>query len=1024
VAGTRTGLRSGFAPFGGFGSSPTNFRFLSGAELSAGAAGFYTGVIGDYDSNGRKDVATVVSSDYGSTFSLSVMLGNGDGTFGAAVLTPISFASTDRVYAADLNQDRNDEIVIVRKGSLDVFIGKGDGTFASPVNYPDGIGIPAAVLLGDLDGDGQIDLMVTDGVSAPDDPTSIPMVSTYLGIGDGTFQPMTQTALPGQLPSGVFADVDNDGILDLVGATQVFLGSGLGKFQPEVDLKSSNGQPNSCSVMDGTVVVADMDSDGLPDIVTADCQNNTVTVYLNTGGGNFQPGTSYWAGAYPQGVGVTDVDHDGKFLDIVAINAESCNLTVLLNLGGGNFQVPESGYAVDGFGWLKPLIADFDGDGIADVLVANYVPEFQFTLTLLHAAKSGIMSAAADYFAKPSPGSFAFGTGIASGDFNGDGKPDFVRGNAGNSGAGVTVFIANPDGTMQTGVNYDTASFNYVGTGDFNADRNQDVVAVDASGNVDWFPGNGDGTFKAAQPFPALAGPAEGLVVGDFDQANGPDVAVTGSARVAVLLNNGSGGFQAAASYGITSDGVAIATADLDNDGNLDLVLPQANSSLVSILMGTSKGAFKALKDVDLGFSFPQAIVIGDLNGDGIKDLAVTIDDFSASMGIAVALGNGNGAFQAGTLYASTTLKSPIGPPFPGGVQILDLDGDGNMDLIYDNSEYETVGVLFGQGKGTFLAPVETPVGGYPVDLVLADVDGDGSQDVVTSMLGFPGITVLLNTSGSSVSVNSTLNPADVNQTFVLTANVLPVVGGVTNVPTGTLTFTEGATVLGTGTLSGGFFAVALSESTLGDHVITATYSGDASFMGSTINFTQTISSGGGIGRPNYILSANPLSAVLKLGQSANFAITVSPTDGFNGTVDFTCGTLPAGISCQFTPLSVTPTNGPVQVQLVVNTAAIAASAAPVESNPGRKLPLLASITAGFFGLVLADGLGRKRGRATIVVLAIFALATLLSTVGCGGSSATASHAANSHTVHVVASNTGSGGGGTHQLDISITIQE
>ena len=1004
------------APFTGFSSSLTSFHFLAASELAAGVPSFYTAVVGDYNGDSRKDVATVVSSDFGFTFSLSAMLGNGDGTFGAAQLTSISFASTDRVYSAKLTAGISDDIIVVHTGSFDVFLSNGDGTFAAPVNYADGIGSPAAALLSDIDGNGKVDLIVTDGVSVPEDPTSFPMVSVLLGNGDGTFQAMTQTTLPGQLPSGVFSDVDGDSFLDLVGATQVFFGSALGTFQAPVTLTTSNGQPNSCAVMDGAMAVADVNDDLLTDIVTADCQNDTVTVYLNAGGQNFQPGVSYFAGNYPQGIGIADVDSDGA-PDVIASNADSSNITVLRNVGGtGNLQVPESGYAIGGFGYLKPLIADFDGDSRPDVMVANYIPEFQFTLSFLHSFGDGSFSAAADYFAKPSPGSFVYGTGIASADFNNDSRADFVRGNASNSGAGVAVFITNLDSTMHAAVNYGSGNYNYVKTGDFDGDTRQDIIAVDDAGSAELFLGNGDGTFQIPQIFPALAVPAEGMVVGDFNHDTKPDVAITGSGNVAVLLNNGLGGFAALVTYAITSSGVAMAAADLNGDGNLDLVVPLAGSNFASILTGNSDGTFQALADVDLGFTSPQAIAIGDFNGDGRQDLAVTIDDFSASMGMDIVLGNGNGTFGAGTLYASTNLSSTIGPPLPGGVQAVDLDGDGALDLVYDNSEYENAAVMFGNGDGTFLAPLETPVGGYPVGLILADVDGDGSQDLVTSNASFAGITVLLNTSGSSIGVVSSVNPADPLQVFVLTATVSASGHNVMGVPTGTVTFTEGVTTLGTSTLSGGMASLSLTESLDGDHTITATYSGDASFRGKATDFVETINQIGF--SPNYTLSANPTSAVLQVGQSANFTITVAPTNGFNGQVNFTCGTLPAGVSCQFTPSSVTPTNGPVQVQLVISSVSVQAVATRTS-----RFSLLASLTVGFFGLILVEGVGRKHSRAALMVLALLSLGVMLATISCGGNNAAiAPHVNSSQAIQVVAN--GPGAGTTHALNIMLTIQQ
>ncbi len=999
-------------------SSPTmNLGFFTGSALSAGGESFGAPAVGDFDGNGNQDVAIMVSADYGVTFSIAMMPGNGDGTFGTPVLTSCAFGYGDLMYTADLNGDAKDDVILVHSGnltgSLDVYLSTGGGNFASPVTYSESAANPAAVAVVDVNGDGKIDIVIADGLAAADGSNPIPSVSTFLGNGDGTFNSPTQVTYPGPIASGVFADVNADGKLDLVSNSQVILASAGGGYQPPTSLIPPSGQ-TTCAAVDGVVAVGDLNGDTYPDIATADCQNDTVSVYLNNGDGTFQAGTSYWAGYYPQGLAMADVSGDTR-KDIVVTNADSADAAVLLGNGDGTFQTPAVGFSVGGFPWEKPVLADFNHDSKLDLLAANNVPDISFALTYLQGFGDGTFAAARDYYSpQPAAGGYAYGVGVASADFNADGKPDFALGNWGSSDVGITVFLGNSTG-LQPGVTYGSGgNLNFVASGDFNGDTKPDLVASDdAAGNVDLFLGNGDGTFQSPTVYSAGSGPAQGLAVGDFNGDSRPDVAVvTAPNNVIVLINNGSGGFNSPVSYSITSLGMEIAAADFNNDGILDLVIPQSEANSVSVLLGNGDGTFTARPDFDLGSSFPVAVAVGDWNGDGKNDLAVTIDDYNTGMGIAVALGNGDGTFQTATLYPTTT-NTGTGDPYPSEIRAGDVNQDGFLDLVYVNSEFGTTGILYGTGSGTFGSPNEFPAGGYPYGLVMADANGDGGVDAIVGGDSFSGVTVLLNSSGSTASLASSLNPAVSGTSVTFTATVTAGARGVTVVPGGSVTFYDGATSLGSGTLSGGQVTFTTSSLSVGSHSITASYSGDSSFFQNTsAPLTQVINIAGSA--PSYQVSANPTSATIQRGQSANFTVTVNPINGYRGTVTLSCGSLPLGVSCQFNPASVTPSTGPAQSVLTLTTASITAVN---RSHAQRLLPLWST---GLFGFILIEGISRRRRiAAAVFAIALFALLTL---TGCGaGASSSASAAKTVQTVHVIATSA-SGGTTSQQVNITITI--
>ena len=139
------------------------------------------------------------------------------------------------------------------------------------------------------------------------------------------------------------------------------------------------------------------------------------------------------------------------------------------------------------------------------------------------------------------------------------------------------------------------------------------------------------------------------------------------------------------------------------------------------------------------------------------------------------------------------------------------------------------------------------------------------------------------------------------------------------------------------------------------------------------------------------------------------------PSQEQNDTVTFSCGALPQGISCQFNPQSLTPSNGPAQSVLTVTAATTTAAK---RTHPRTLLPLWAS---GFFGLIVIEGISRRR-RLAVALFAVVLLA-MLTLTGCGaGSSGGAAAINNVQTVHVIA--TSSGGNISQQVNITITIQK
>jgi hypothetical protein len=1015
----------------GANAAPSQAGFFSAHPLSVAGGAYSRAVAGDFNGDGLQDVAVAVFQGFGTqaTFSLAVLLGNGDGTFQPAVRTPVEANYDDPLLSADLNQDGKDDIVFVHYGYLEVFLSAGGGAFSPAASYVDGVDNVGAATLWDVNGDLHPDIVLADKISGS--------VSILLSNQDGTFQPFTQEYLPGPFDRGTLADVNGDGRLDLITNSQVFLGV-PGGFDGGTPLNIADGFAGNCEARDGSVAVADVNGDGRSDVLVADCWRNSVNIFLNNGDGTFASGSPQWTGIFTEAMTIADVNGDGK-PDIISTNSYSSDVTVSLGNGDGTFQTPQWGNASGGFALGKAVVGDFDGDSRKDLVVAIGGPDQSFALTYYRGYGDGTFAAALNSYSPP-PASVAsaYSFSVATADLNGDGRPDVIVGNMGPSDMGITVFLANADGTLQPGINYGSGGYlTSVAAADFNGDGKMDVLASTAvaGAQLDVFLGNGDGTLQpplifgetASGPFVDMNRIAHGLVVGDFNGDGRPDAAVLSTdpaPGITVYLQGSLGSLLAPVTYPLNHGGWELIAGDLNGDGVVDLVVPQATADSVSIFLGHSDGTFEALPDFALGSLVPISAAIADLNHDGKADLVVTNNDWINGSGIDVALGNGDGTFAAPVIYPASSLSLPPLQPYPSEVQVTDLDRDGNPDVVYVNSGYSDLGVLFGKGDGTFYDPVEFRVGGYPFGLALADLNGDGALDAIVSGNEFSGVTVMLGSAGSAVTLSASANPVTYGTPVTLTAKVAATVRGVSRIPTGTVTFSDGNTVLGTGSLIAGQATLVLPALSAGTHTLRATYAGDLAFYsGTSPDLIEVVNAAG---PPDYQLSASPESATIQPGQSALFSITALPVNGFTGTINFDCGPMPANITCQFSPVSVTLDGvNPATVQLTVSSAAQMLGALPKNPASGRGLPFWLGMSGGAFGLVMVEGLTQRKRRLAIAVACLLGLALLVPAIGCGGGNSSAPVFQRSQTVQVTATAVAAGSSGvSRQLTLTVTIQK
>jgi hypothetical protein len=749
-----------------YASAPPPPGFVAATQIVPGGAAIYRVVGGDVNGDKLPDVITLVQSSASPTGTyLVVLLGSADLTSAAPILTPVSFAAGDFIIVADVNKDGKDDVILVHSNigkkdvslanpsSMDVLLSIGNGTFAAPQNFPTGINSPVAAAFWDVNHDQKLDAVVVDGQSN--------QAAFLLGNGQGGFAAPQMTFFPGQASMGVLADVDSDGNLDLVTNNTLYPGDGQGGFLVGVPFQSNDGQ-NAGALSSDSVAVADITGDGLLDVVTANGYWNTVSVFLNQGGRKLvQGGASLWSGNDPVALALADVNWDGK-VDIVVTNAAEADLSVFLGKGDGTFFAPTAGYAIGGSPSTRAVLADFNGDGNIDVVLSDN----QSSVVLAKGSGDGTFQAAQDANIVVPPGSSNAGgaISIASADFNGDGVPDFVVGQSSTSpGLGLVVFLTNSGGSLAKGVAYaQNDALSYVAVGDLNRDGKADIVASNwATGAVEVLRGNGDGTFQSPTSIP-LPGITNGLVIADLNGDGWPDVVLAGKDPVVyVLLNDGKGSLTLAGTYPISGAGYELVAADVNNDGKPDLCIAMTSTTRVAILLGNGDGTFSAAPDYDTTLPSPYGIAAGSLKKDGLLDLVIT----SPSSGsLAVAIANGAGSFGAPRIYPASLLSSQLSP-FPGEVALSDVNGDGNLDIVYANSGYSSVGVLLGDGSGNFYGPTEFPTGGGSWAVAIADLNKDGWPDVVTADAQFSGVSVLYNTDAPQPAPDFTVaaNPSAVH---------------------------------------------------------------------------------------------------------------------------------------------------------------------------------------------------------------------------------------------------------------------
>jgi uncharacterized repeat protein (TIGR01451 family) len=679
---------------------------------------------GDFNNDGKADIVVAGFNQNGN--GISVLLGNGDGTFAPPVSDLIP-SGIDCLATGDFDSDGAADLVITTETGISVLLGHGDGTFAAPVNYT--LSQPGPLLVRDLNGDGIADIAVVTNFSTGG-------VSVLLGNRDGTFQaPLYSSSSAGWLGPIVAEDFNGDGIPDLATNNSlgmgIMLGNGDGSFQPLI--RYSGGQYNA------TAAVGDFNGDGIADVVTADSTSQRYAVYLGGAVPDLSIGVTRYGGL-TQG-------QTGAAYAITVSNVGEIGSSGVVQMAA-SLPAGFAATSLTGSGWLCTLATGVCKRSDSLAAGASYPPialKFNVSATLTGAVTATFSvsgggdrntannqasdtpfiraTSATALSTTPNPAVLGHAVTLTAAVTAGaTGTVTFYEASTPIGSAALTAGQASlttsilPSGSQSLHATYE---------GDANfgpstsATQTETIVVVQSSGA--W----------SSHSYAAASG-ATWVVAGDFNGDGVLDLicgGVSNNGVISVLFGKEDGTFGPATTYSVPDVPNSLLAADFNGDGKLDLAVGSGTG--LDILLGKGDGTFQPAIQLSPGIAY-SSLASADFNGDGIPDL-VALNSLTTGVPT-LFLGNGDGTFQPAIAIAGGTFDY---------LSVADVNGDGKTDLILLSIGSGIVGVLPGNGDGTFRSMLTTSLSvGPPTVMTAGDFNGDGRIDV--ALVSWGGIQTLL----------------------------------------------------------------------------------------------------------------------------------------------------------------------------------------------------------------------------------------------------------------------------------------
>jgi hypothetical protein len=731
-------------------------------------------------------------------------------TYDAGGTYPVSVA------AGDLNGDNKPDLVVynqntANESSLGILLGKGDGTFQPVVTYDPG-GSSASgttVAIADLNNDHKPDLAVVNGTTGN--------FGVLLGNGDGTFQPAATNFLcaggTGWTNALAVADVNRDGKPDLLvdnggceDSVVVLLGNGDGTF--------SFGFPGSYywsgGLGDDSITAADVNGDGKPDVIVANGYNgasNNVGVLLGNGDGTLQPVVTYFVGAYPTSVAVSDLNGDGK-PDLVVTAAPSDNVEVLLGNGDGTFQ-PEVTYSGVGLRPIFVAVADVNGDGHPDLVVLDTDANYNGAVTVLLGFGDGTFAPATTY---SSGGKGAVSLAVV--DSNGDGKLDLLVANNISNNVGV---LLNDETTLSPTTTTLASSpnpsiFGQVVT--FTASVSSS--AGTPTGTVEFFEGTtllGSGTLTSGKASFSTSGLATSShpIVAKYEGDSGHGLSVSDPVSQIVNIATTTTSLASSQNPAVVTEFVtytATVTSQYGGAATGTVAFQDGGTTVATVTVTGNQAAYRT-KYSSPGAHSIAATYSGDTNNTGSlsSTLVEQINQGFASQTVLTTSGSPSFVGQAVTFTATVSSSHGAIP-------------DGELVTFFDGTTAIGTGST-ASGAATFTTSSLTA----KTHTIKATYGGDATFRPSSGT-----VTQIVNKYTTTTTLTSSFNPSHFGWAVTFTAHVTS--SG--PAPTGKVKFLDGTTTIGLATLSGGVAKLTKSNLAVGTHPITAHYNGDAASSTST----------------------------------------------------------------------------------------------------------------------------------------------------------------------------------------------
>ena len=608
--------------------APTSFNLSSNIR---------TMEVADFNNDGKMDIIALTTN---TTSNIAILYGNGVGGFSLPLYyTTLSGSQVYSVRVADVNNDGiKDAVISGQFGYLTVFLGTLSFSLSQQISL---LVAPSSNVvdftINDFNNDSNNDILFIEGSSN---------VGTILqGYSAGSFSiTSTFTLSSGIIPIRLtVADFNLDSYFDVIfsassGLTSLYLNSTLLSFNYNSNIAVGNNITG--------LSTSDFNNDGKPDLVFCYSVINATAIMYNLGSNTFSNRLTYFTGysgivnssnifrdfnndgykeivmpseinnvlilknliskfdgianAPQLGLGgnrsVASDDFNGDgFSDLVFCNQNSNSVYVSINNGNGNYSLPTI-YSVGTYP-TAVRVSDFNNDGIKDIAVSNITSN---NTSILLGIGTGSFGFASNY----NGGGFT----LEIADLNNDGKKDIVTNN--------NILLNNGTGGFLAPTFYAFGG-NFMTLNDFNNDGNIDLVA---DGSI--YKGLGNGTFSASVAGVTGITAIGATTSGDFDLDTKLDLAYTNTVSNLLIICKGSGNFNfvVSNSYPIVSSATAIATKDINNDGDLDLVISHYNSGTASILNGLSTTAFSSPLNIKIGYNLTIS-AFGLLNNDNLIDV-------------------------------------------------------------------------------------------------------------------------------------------------------------------------------------------------------------------------------------------------------------------------------------------------------------------------------------------------------------------------------------------------------------------